>query len=135
MRRIGSFVARATQALLDIVAAISGTYYSKKYAAIVRRLGLPRSESSKERGFIAIQIDGLSYPHLEMAMEMGYAPHLRRLVRRGEFILHPWRSGLPSTTPAVQAGIMYGNNEDIPAFRWYDKASGESIVCKPLLFA
>ena len=25
---------------------------------------------------------------------------------------------------------MFGNNDDIPAFRWYDKRSGESVVCK-----
>ena len=131
MGRIRSFIARVAQELLDIIAAVSGTYYSKKYAAIVRRLGLPRAECSKKRGFIAIQIDGLSHSHLEAAIEMGYAPHLRRMLRRGESVLHPWRCGLPCTTPAVQAGIMYGNNEDIPAFRWYDKASGESIVCKP----
>ena len=131
MSAIGSFAGCAAQQLLDIIAAITGTYYSKKYAAVVRRLGLPRAESSKGRGFIAIQIDGLSHSHLEAAMEMGYAPHLWRMLRRGEFLLQPWRSGLPCTTPAAQAGIMFGNNDDIPAFRWYDKDSGESIVCKP----
>ncbi len=41
-----------------------------------------------------------------------------------------WRCGLPSTTPASQAGILYGNNWDIPGFRWYDKATGDSIMCK-----
>jgi hypothetical protein len=131
MSTIGSFAGRVAQQLLDIIAAITGTYYSKKYAAVVRRLGLPRAESSKGRGFVAIQIDGLSHSHLEAAMEMGYAPHLRRMLRRSEFVLRPWRSGLPCTTPAAQAGIMFGNNDDIPAFRWYDKDSGESIVCKP----
>jgi len=131
MSTIGSLVAQVTQGLLDIIAAVSGTYYSKKYAAIAARLGLPRAESSKERGFVIIQIDGLSYPHLKIAIDMGYAPHLRRMLRRDEFFLQPWRCGLPCTTPAVQAGIMFGNNDDIPAFRWYDKDSGESIVCKP----
>jgi len=131
MTGIRSLIARVTQELLDIFAAISGTYYSTKYAAIARRLGLPRAASTKGRGFIAIQIDGLSHAHLGAAMEMGYAPHLQRMLRRGEFVLHPWRSGLPCTTPYVQAGIMFGNNEDIPAFRWYDKDSGESVVCKP----
>jgi hypothetical protein len=24
---------------------------------------------------------------------------------------------------------MYGNNDDIPAYRWYDKVSGQSVVC------
>jgi hypothetical protein len=30
----------------------------------------------------------------------------------------------------VQGGILYGNNEGIPAFRWYEKASGKSLVAK-----
>ncbi|OGO06615.1 MAG: hypothetical protein A2Y73_07560 [Chloroflexi bacterium RBG_13_56_8] len=123
-------VARLTEGVLDIVAAISGAYYSRKYAAIVKRLGLPRAEASKRRGFVVIQIDGLSHLHLLSAMRLGYAPYMQRLVQRGEFALQPWCSGLPCTTPAAQAGILYGNNEDIPAFRWYEKEKGASVVCK-----
>ncbi|MHB1293377.1 MAG: alkaline phosphatase family protein [Anaerolineae bacterium] len=130
LARLSGFVARLVQLLLDMVAALLGTYYSTKYAAIVRRLGLPRAATSDCPGFVAIQIDGLSHSHLLTAMELGYAPHLQRLVRRGEFSLGGWRSGLPCTTPAAQAGIMFGNNDDIPGFRWYDKGSGESVVCK-----
>ena len=37
---------------------------------------------------------------------------------------------MPSSTPAIQAGIMYGNNWDIPAFRWYEKDSGSAPQCK-----
>lgn len=130
MRRTRALVGRLTEALLDIIAAISGTYYSRKYAAIARRLGLPRAETSKRRGFIAIQIDGLSHSHLASAIRLGYAPYLQRVLRRGEFVLRGWYSGVPCTTPAAQAGIMFGNSEDIPAFRWYDKDRGESVVCK-----
>lgn len=129
-RRIGLLLASFAQVVLDAVAAILGTYYSKKYAAITRRLGLPRVPSTDRRGFIIIQIDGLSYTHLNTAMRWGYAPYMRRMLRRGEFRLHRWFSGLPSTTPSAQAGIMFGNNDDIPAFRWYDKKRGELIVCK-----
>jgi hypothetical protein len=130
MTRISSLLVQGVQNLLDIIAALLGTYYSKKYAAIVRRLGLPRVTTSKRRGFIIIQVDGLAYTHLKAGMDLGYAPYMQRLLRHDEFVLRPWRTGLPCTTPAAQAGIMFGNNEDIPAFRWYDKPSGESIVCK-----
>jgi hypothetical protein len=57
-------------------------------------------------------------------------PYLARLLLERQLRLARWRCGLPSTTPAAQAGIMYGNNWDIPGFRWYDKASGDSIMCK-----
>lgn len=130
MSTLRALIAYLVQALLDIVAAVSGTYYSRKYAAVSRRLGLARSTASNRRGFIAIQIDGLAYEHLITAMEMGYCPHLERLLRRGEYRLEPWHSGLPCTTPAAQAGIMFGNSDDIPAFRWYEKSTGESVVCK-----
>ena len=129
MRSISAFATRVVRALLDTVAAILGVYYSKKYAAIVRRLGLPLLPISKRRGFVIIQIDGLSHTHLQIAIERGYAPYMQRLLRRDEFTLHRWHPGLPCTTPAAQAGIMFGNNEDIPAFRWYDKETGEAIVC------
>jgi hypothetical protein len=130
MLTLRSLLARLLQELLDIVAAVSGAYYSRKYAAISRRLGLARGTATNRRGFIAIQVDGLAYEHLITAMEMGYLPHLERLLRGGEYHVEPWHSGLPCTTPAAQAGIMFGNSDDIPAFRWYEKRTGESVVCK-----
>lgn len=36
--------------------------------------------------------------------------------------------GLPSQTSSSQAGILYGDNFDIPAFRWYDKERGKLMV-------
>ncbi|MBC7228738.1 MAG: alkaline phosphatase family protein, partial [Thermoflexales bacterium] len=54
----------------------------------------------------------------------------RRLVREEDWHLTPWYCGLPSTTPAVQAAILFGNREDIPGFRWYDKREGLAFVAK-----
>jgi len=126
---LARFVGRLIQVILDIVAALLGIYYSKKYAALMRRLGLGPVASSERRGFIIIQVDGLAYDHLKAAIDAGYAPTLQRLIRRGDFRLAPWRTGIPCTTPAAQAGIMFGNNHDIPAFRWYEKDRGQPIVC------
>lgn len=129
--RLSGYVGWCTRQLLDIVAAVSGFYYSHKYAAIARRLGRAQSAGqTPKRGFIIIQIDGLSHQHLLEAMSAGDVPHLSRIVQREWGRLMPWRCGLPSTTPASQAGIMFGNNYDIPAFRWYEKEHQASIVCK-----
>jgi hypothetical protein len=49
---------------------------------------------------------------------------------RRQFVLSRWRCGLPNSTPAAQAGIMLGDNEGIPAFRWYEKSTRRSVVCK-----
>ncbi|MBM4431743.1 MAG: alkaline phosphatase family protein [Chloroflexi bacterium] len=118
--------------VLDNFAALTGFYYSKKYTAIIKRLGLrpQAAQDTAESGLIIIQIDGLAYEHLLQAMDHRHMPNIKRMIRRGGFVLSPWRSGLPSTTPAAQAGIMYGDNEGIPAFRWYDKSRGTSMILK-----
>jgi len=127
---VRSFLLLVAQGIADAIAALFSFYYSKKYAAIVRWMGLRRTTTADRRGFIVIQVDGLAHQHLTSAIDLGYAPNLERLLRRGDLVLRRWYSGLPCTTPAAQAGIMFGNNDNIPAFRWYDKARNEAIVCK-----
>jgi len=126
------WAAQIVATLLDIFAAITGFYYSKKYAAIVKRLGLRQQALNdiEHSGLIIIQIDGLSHQHLLGALDKGRLPYIKRMLRRDNFVLSDWRCGLPSTTPACQAGIMFGENDEIPAFRWYDKSQGASLVCK-----
>jgi hypothetical protein len=87
-------------------------------------------DTGVDPGFIIIQIDGLSHTHLLEAIEAGAMPYLARVLDEGSLRLSPWRCGLPSATPAIQAGIMFGSRDDIPGFRWYDKERGTSIVAK-----
>lgn len=115
------------RAIMGLIAALLGSYYSAKYAVLARRLGLPHVRSDNRRGFVVIQIDGLGYDHLLTALKRGYAPGLQQALRRGDLRLHPWKPGIPSNTPAVQAGILFGNNEGIPAYRWYDKRTHTSV--------
>jgi hypothetical protein len=51
-------------------------------------------------------------------------PALARLVRRGDLAIHPIPVGLPSSTPAFQAGLMYGGPVDVPGFEFLDKRTG-----------
>ena len=46
--------------------------------------------------------------------------------------LEEWFSGLPSQTSSSQMGILYGKNDDIPAFRWYEKENQKLIVSNHL---
>ncbi|MFD8934345.1 phage holin family protein [Streptomyces sp. NPDC059578] len=43
--------------------------------------------------------------------------------------LSPWRTDWSSQTGASQLGILHGSNHDVPAFRWYEKDTGEVMVC------
>jgi len=114
--------------VLDFIGVLTDVYYTRKYGTLARRLGRGESGPERRRGFIIIQIDGLSYDHLMQAVAAGYMPYLGRLLAERRLTVSPWRCGLPSTTPAVQAGIMFGNRFDIPGFRWYEKEQGRVMT-------
>ena len=116
--------------VINFAHALSDTYYTYKYGVLARRLGRHDVRPGRQRGFIILQIDGLSYDHLIQAVASGYMPHLQRLLAKQSLTVAPWRCGLPSTTPAVQAGIMFGNRFDIPGFRWYEKDRGQAVMAK-----
>jgi uncharacterized membrane protein YvlD (DUF360 family) len=73
------------------------------------------------RGLVMVEIDGLSYHHLRHALNTGQLPFLQRLIVERGYVLSRADCGIPSQTSACQAGIMFGDNYDIPAYRWYDK--------------
>jgi hypothetical protein len=100
-------------------------YYGLKYR-VFRRERRPRDG---RRGLIALQIDALAYEELRRAIELGYCPELTTMVREEGYVLRRWFCGLPSATPYCQAGIFYGANDGIPAFRFYDKASRFVVTC------
>ena len=70
---------------------------------------------------VILHIDGLSAAGLRRALDDGHMPFLRRFIDEEGYEIHPYRCGLPSTTPFVQAGILYGDNSEIPSFRWWDR--------------
>lgn len=72
-------------------------------------------------GVLMLQIDGLAYEILARAMAEKKVPFLTRLVHRDHYLFSPIYSGLPSTTPAVQAELFYGVKSAIPAFGYYDR--------------
>lgn len=100
------------------------------YRNIMRRIAgraAPR-EDHLSPGLIVIEIDGLSAPVFEAALSRGYMPTLETWLRRGSHKLAGWDCGLPSQSSSSQAGILCGNNFDIPAFRWYEKDSRRLMV-------
>ena len=51
-------------------------------------------------------------------------PFVARVLTAGELELVPVYTGLPSTTPAVQAELFYGVEAAVPAFTFVDHATG-----------
>lgn len=110
-----------------LVPKIFRGYYAVKFFFFRNERRTRRAEGPKH-GFVGIQIDGLAYPHLLLALKGGYLPRITKLLRRGHQ-LREYQSGLPSTTPAAQSAIFYGDTSGIPAFRWYDKQRQQLISC------
>ncbi len=79
------------------------------------------SAAEPGRGLMMVEIDGLSYWHLKKALDDGLLPTLQEMIEEDGYVLSRVDCGLPSMTSSCQAGIMFGDNYDIPAYRWYDK--------------
>jgi hypothetical protein len=73
------------------------------------------------RGLVVLHIDGLGADSFEEALREGDMPFTRRLIDQESYAIHRYRVGVPSTTPFAQAGILYGDNSEIPSFRWWDR--------------
>jgi uncharacterized membrane protein YvlD (DUF360 family) len=79
-------------------------------------------------GVIFLEIDGLAHDVLQRALRDGNAPTMSRWLRDGHHRLVRWETDWSSQTGACQAGLLHGDNEDMPAFRWWEKDRGAAIV-------
>ena len=99
------------------------------------RRAFSSSENFTTPGTIFLEIDGLSAPLLQKAIDDGWMPNLAIWQAEGSHVLNEWETDLSSQTSASQAGILLGNNAGIPAFRWYDKPEGRLRVSSSLTTA
>ena len=79
-------------------------------------------------GLLFLEIDGLAHDVLVRAMRDGNAPTMARWMRSGAYRLARWETDWSSQTGACQAGLLHGDNHDMPAFRWWEKDRGAAIV-------
>lgn len=87
-----------------------------------------RKPGENAPGIYMLEIDGLSEPMLQHAIELGYVPNIASWVRSGNYRLVEYDCGAPCQTMSCQSGILYGDNWDIPAFRWFEKESNRLLV-------
>ena len=124
--------ALVTSAAMIVVETIFGANDDDTYSLrVIRRIARRQGARSKTDvpGVIFLEIDGLALPVLQRAMRDGNAPTMARWMQLGTHRLAEWETDLSSQTGASQAGILLGNNDDIPAFRWAEKATGRVIAC------
>ncbi|MFD6415235.1 phage holin family protein [Streptomyces sp. NPDC060194] len=77
---------------------------------------------------VFLQLDGVGHDVLRHGVDSGLMPAVAGLLHTTHR-LTPWRTDWSSQTGASQLGILHGSNFDVPAFRWYEKETGEVMVC------
>ncbi|WP_082859360.1 endonuclease/exonuclease/phosphatase family protein [Microbulbifer sp. Q7] len=95
---------------------------------LARMLKLQINEREPDApALVLIQIDGLARPQLDKALADGKMPFLKRLIEHEHYHLDHMYSGVPATTPAVQAEIFYGVKAAVPAFGFMSTDSQEML--------
>src|SRR5438874_8620558 len=80
------------------------------------------------RKLVILHVDGVSADSLEQALREGEMPFVQHLIDAEGYVVHRYRCGVPSTTPFAQAGILFGDNSEIPSYRWWDKKANLLVV-------
>ena len=117
---IGSFVYAIINTILTSILGIDsgGSFYGLLVQSLLVKSGAAKSDKP---GLVIIQIDGLAYPIIAGRIRAGSVNTMAGWVRDRSHKLSRWEAILPSMTSASQAGILHGNNDGIPAFRWYER--------------
>src|SRR5207237_2384239 len=111
-------------------------YYRRGMRRRAKRLR-PKEAKTDVPGVIFLEVDGLAHDVLRRAIRDGNAATAGRWYREGHRLMS-WECDWSSQTSGCQAGLLHGNNHDIPGFRWWDKerdsalASTHSVNTTPL---
>src|SRR5829696_3995788 len=79
-------------------------------------------------GVLFLEVDGLAHAVVSRAIRDGNVPTLTHWLREGSHRLIRWETDWSSQTGACQAGLLHGSNDDMPAFRWWEKEGNAPIV-------
>lgn len=125
---LGSLIIAVIHTLLASIFSVEDDFF---YQGVVERIARRQAffeDDFETRGIVMLEIDGLSYPHIQKAIAEGWMPTLKKMLDEEGYVLTRVDCGLPSQTSACQAGILFGDNFDIPAFRWFEKEQNRLIV-------
>ncbi|GAA2411852.1 phage holin family protein [Streptomyces glaucosporus] len=131
---VAAAMSAASSAASTFLAVRDDGAYRRRLARLAdrrwRRAG--RREVPATPGTVFLQLDGLGYDVLREAITApeGCEPLMPAVAAmcRDTHRLVPWHTDWSSQTGASQLGILHGSNEDVPAFRWYEKETGEVVI-------
>jgi len=99
----------------------------RRQAALNGRGGPPFVR--RPRRLCVVHLDGVPRRLLVEAVESGAMPFLSRLVRGGAYHLDKAFWGSPASTPAFQAGVLFGiRHANLPAYQWFDRELGREVI-------
>src|SRR5512142_2172165 len=118
---------RTKERVDDALARVTGPGVRHVLRPLSRRGHLRPGPLESGRRLLLVQLDGVSRRRLEWAVRNGHMPFLARRLDRGESALSSGRSGAPASTPAFQAGLLYGVAPSVPGFVWFDRRNGRDV--------
>ena len=96
-------------------------------ARIGKRLN-GKVQTSRRRKLLLVHLDGVPRSVLERAIAEERMPFLARLVKSGVYRMDSAFWGSPASTPAFQAGLLYGvRHPNLPAYHWFDRELGRVV--------
>ncbi|MGI5253383.1 phage holin family protein [Actinacidiphila glaucinigra] len=141
---IAAVMSAASSATSTTLAMRDDAAYGRRLARLAgrrRRRGAGHdaegADGTREPGFVFVQLDGVGHDVLREAVRpVARKGRLRTPAMEtvaewldGSHRLVPWTTDWSSQTGASQLAILHGSNEDVPAFRWYEKETGQVMVC------
>ena len=129
---IAAVMSAASSATSTALAMRDDAAYGRRLARLAGRRLKRAGESPLPPGpgTVFLQLDGVGHDVLRDALTCfppamptvaGWVGRTHRLV--------PWRTDWSSQTGASQIAILHGSNHDVPAFRWFEKDTGQVMVC------
>ncbi|MEU7429377.1 phage holin family protein [Streptomyces sioyaensis] len=126
---VAAVMSAASSATSAFLAVRNDEAYHRRLVRLAGRRHGRRARAPATPGTLFLQLDGLGHDLLCEATG-GERPLMETVARwrREGHRLTPWRTDWSSQTGASQLALLHGSNEDVPAFRWYEKDTRTVVV-------
>ncbi|MGX1855050.1 phage holin family protein [Streptomyces sp. NPDC055299] len=126
---VAAVMSAASSATSAFLAVRNDEAYHRRLVRLAGRRHRRAARRPATPGTVFLQLDGLGHDLLCEATG-GERPLMETVARwrDGSHRLTPWRTDWSSQTGASQLALLHGSNEDVPAFRWYEKDTRTLVV-------